>query len=380
MKGVKVVAGSSGLDRKVEYVTVMEVPDIKNWLKGNDFLITSFYSVRKSEEEQCRLVKELADTCSCIAVKTGQYVSEIAESVKRTADECGLPILEIPFEKTYIDMIISIMNLIFGEEGRAEILEKYIKDIIYENYNDEILMKERGNLFGLEVDKNYFVAVNVSFKKKYVLTQADHKNLRSFSQNFIHHISKGKAVRSCYKLTLEKGALFLIEGGDEKGLEKSLKYYLTEEKIRILWDKQKMDNVTCAVGPVLKGMKGIRDTYSLSYQAMHMGRKLYENQVLHFYDKLKIFCLLEEMMLKDESNHLTSVLEPLKNDELLETLKNYYECGMKLDKVAEKIYTHKNTVKYRMHRIQEQMGVDLKNPDDNFRVYLAILAMKLKSQ
>ena len=56
MRGVRVVAGEEGLFRKVEHVTVMEVPEIKRWLKGNDFLITSFYSVRKSEEDQCALL------------------------------------------------------------------------------------------------------------------------------------------------------------------------------------------------------------------------------------------------------------------------------------------------------------------------------------
>ena len=96
MRGVRVVAGEEGLFRKVEHVTVMEVPEIKRWLKGNDFLITSFYSVRKSEEDQCALIRDLADTCCCIAVKTGQYVETVAESVKRAADEVGLPVLEIP--------------------------------------------------------------------------------------------------------------------------------------------------------------------------------------------------------------------------------------------------------------------------------------------
>ena len=62
MRGVRVVAGEEGLFRKVEHVTVMEVPEIKRWLKGNDFLITSFYSVRKSEEDQCALIRDLADT------------------------------------------------------------------------------------------------------------------------------------------------------------------------------------------------------------------------------------------------------------------------------------------------------------------------------
>lgn len=111
-RGIHVLSGENGLQRKVEHVTVMEVPDIKRWLKGNDFLITSFYSVRKSEEAQCRLIEDLADTCCCVAVKTGQYVNVISERVKETADRCSLPLLEIPFKTPYIDLLMNVMNLI----------------------------------------------------------------------------------------------------------------------------------------------------------------------------------------------------------------------------------------------------------------------------
>ena len=38
------------------------------------------------------MIRDLADTCCCIAVKTGQYVKTVAESVKRAADEVGLPV------------------------------------------------------------------------------------------------------------------------------------------------------------------------------------------------------------------------------------------------------------------------------------------------
>ena len=34
-RGIHVLSGENGLQRKVEHVTVMEVPDIKRWLKGN---------------------------------------------------------------------------------------------------------------------------------------------------------------------------------------------------------------------------------------------------------------------------------------------------------------------------------------------------------
>ena len=128
MRGVRVLAGEAGLSGKVEHVTVMEVPEIRQWLKGNDFLITSFYSVRKSEEEQCALIREVADICCCIAVKTGPYVACISERVREEADEVGLPILELPEALPYIDIIVNVMNLIFEEEGNSAILEKYVKD------------------------------------------------------------------------------------------------------------------------------------------------------------------------------------------------------------------------------------------------------------
>ena len=191
MRGVRVVAGEEGLFRKVEHVTVMEVPEIKRWLKGNDFLITSFYSVRKSEEDQCALIRDLADTCCCIAVKTGQYVKTVAESVKRAADEVGLPVLEIPGELAYIDIIVNVMNLIFEEEGNSEILEKYVKDILYENYSDEILMEERGRLFGMDVEHDWFSAVVINFRKRYVPDEQDWKGIRFLGRTLLERMSAG---------------------------------------------------------------------------------------------------------------------------------------------------------------------------------------------
>jgi purine catabolism regulator len=39
-EGFEVLAGKGGLDRRVSTVTVMDAPDIYNWMKGGEFLIT----------------------------------------------------------------------------------------------------------------------------------------------------------------------------------------------------------------------------------------------------------------------------------------------------------------------------------------------------
>lgn len=377
LRGLRVIAGQNGLHRKVEHVTVMEVPEIKQWLKGNDFLITSFYSVQDSEEKQCELIAELSDTCCCVAVKTGKYVNEIPEEVRKAADVCGLPLLEIPFHVAYIDIMVNVMNLIFEEEGTSEILEKYVKDIIYENYSDEILMVERGRLFGFEVDRDYFVAVNLCFRKSYIPTDQDEKALRFLCQSVQRFVKECHFVRECYKIRLKTGYLLLVEGEKKEGLEYLTEKLLDEAYMESRW-KRGLEKLVCGIGPVETGMKGIRDTYSSCFKAMHVGRMLYRDQFLFRYKKLRMFCELEELLTKEKGRIFTEILKDIQSEELLDTLAIYYECGGNMDRAAEKMFTHKNTVKYRLNRLQEKTGLDLKKPDDNFQLYMAILAMKMR--
>ena len=376
LREIQVAAGENGLERKVEHVTVMEVPDIKRWLKGNDFLITSFYSVRKSEKEQCDLIRDLSDTCCCIAVKTGQYVDRLSENVKKAADECGIPLLEIPFAMPYIDIIIHVMNQIFEEEGSTAILEKYVKDILYENYNDEILMEERGRLFGFEVKKNYYMAINVSFRKKYVPSKTEKKALRSLAQCLQQYVKESGNIWGCYLITLEKGYLILAEADEPAKLGLLPERIALEGYVRKLW-KQGIEKLSCSTGSVEQGLQGIRDTYSYSFKAMHVGRRLYREQPFYSYERLKIFCNLEEFLTKGNGVMFTDILAPIKNMEILATLEMYYECDSNMDQVAERMFTHKNTVKYRLNRIQELTGLELKKTDDNFKLYLAVLARKM---
>lgn len=378
-RDIQAVAGKTGLTRKVEHVTVMEVPDIKRWLKGNDFLITSFYSVRKSEEDQCRLIEDLADTCCCVAVKTGQYIDVISDKVKETADACGLPLLEIPFQIPYIDLLINIMNLIFEEENTASILEKYIKDIIYENYTDQILMAERGRMFGFAVDEDYFAAINLTFRKDYVPTEQDKKALHFMKQTIQRSMLEKSGIRGCYLIGLKKGFLLLAEAEKKEVLERHLENGISEESIKKLWNMDPEKHV-CGIGPVRKGLKGIRDTYSLSFKAIKTGTRLFKNQGLYTYSRLELYCELEKLLISDSEAVFTGVLDGIRNQELLDTLMMYYECGASTERVAERMFTHKNTVKYRLNRIQELTGLELKNPDDNFRLYIAVMALRMSAK
>ena len=56
----------------------------------------------------------------------------------------------------------------------------------------------------------------------------------------------------------------------------------------------------------------------------------------------------------------------------------YLECRSSLEKTAERMFTHKNTVKYRLRKIEEQTGLDVRVPSDSFQLFLGALALKMR--
>ncbi len=306
LAGITVVAGTEGLENQVEHVTVMEVPDIRQWLKGNDFLITSFYSVRQSEEEQCELIDSLADTCCCVAVKTGQYVKSISERVREKADQHGLPLLQIPYEMTYIDIIVAVMNQILEEKGETEILEKYVRDIIYENYSDEFSMSEKGRLLGLEVKRDYFAAITIAFRKDKASSYRDDKKLGFWSRSLEERIRRRDVVNRCFQMRMDRGFIILAEASEKEPLEETLDSIINESYLKNLW-KMESDLLACSMGPARKGMVGIRDTYLLSSRSLRIGELLFAGRSVYSYQEMQEFCALEDMLSKTDGKIFSSL-------------------------------------------------------------------------
>ena len=74
----RVVAGHDGLDRLIKNITIMEVPDLLQWLKGNDFVITSLFCIKDNPQAQVKLVEDMARfDCAALAIKSDRYVKTL---------------------------------------------------------------------------------------------------------------------------------------------------------------------------------------------------------------------------------------------------------------------------------------------------------------
>ncbi|WP_370618267.1 PucR family transcriptional regulator [Mumia sp. Pv 4-285] len=109
--GAKMLAGHIGSQRAVTGLNVMEVPDVLAWVKPHELLVTTGFplldgSRRLDVPRMEALVQGLYDAgVAGFAIKLGRYVDEVPETVLTLADVLGFPIVQIPEDVAFDDVL-----------------------------------------------------------------------------------------------------------------------------------------------------------------------------------------------------------------------------------------------------------------------------------
>ncbi len=119
-----------------------------------------------------------------------------------------------------------------------------------------------------------------------------------------------------------------------------------------------------------------KDSYREAAQSLTMAARLNERAPLFFGD-LSVYRLLFQLEGNPELEAFCrEVLGPLMDyvgsGDLLETLEAFCDRLGNLSQTAEKLFIHRNSLLYRMERIQQLSGIDMNNPDTRLAVHLAL--------
>jgi PucR family transcriptional regulator, purine catabolism regulatory protein len=112
------VAGAAGLDRLVERLNVMEVPDILPWVKPREFLLTTAYPLRHRPDTLPQLVADLDDAgLAGLGVKLGRYLDELPSGVLEVADTRAFPVVLLPDGVGFDDILNEVLAAILDQQA-----------------------------------------------------------------------------------------------------------------------------------------------------------------------------------------------------------------------------------------------------------------------
>jgi PucR family transcriptional regulator, purine catabolism regulatory protein len=124
-----VLAGADGLDRPVRRMNVMTVPDILLWTKPDEFMLSTGNPLPLATDELVDLVTEFAARrIAALGVKLGSAREPLPRTVLDAADQLALPIVEIPEDVAFDDILSQVLSDIVNRQAATIARAKEIHD------------------------------------------------------------------------------------------------------------------------------------------------------------------------------------------------------------------------------------------------------------
>lgn len=114
----RLVAGESGLDHRVNWVHIVDIPDAHyEWDRSGVLLLTAGYGLMNQPERQASLVPHLVERgFAGMVLSTGYYCDEAPAVIRESADELGFPIIETPPELLFIEVTETVLEQIINRQ------------------------------------------------------------------------------------------------------------------------------------------------------------------------------------------------------------------------------------------------------------------------
>lgn len=355
--GAQILAGSGGLDRQVAKVTVMECPEfpldpevagLKDNLlfRGGDFFITSLYALKDSPQmfyDTVKLYDSYNSSGMCIIRR---YYESLPEDIANLANELNFPIIMVNRNTAYADMIhditrailsidyyhiaISIINDIRSEENRENIvsLAYTLNNKIKNNLIVFCLKTE-----GLNDDKLKYLSTNIN-------SIEDSFNVQYYNKLMIFISSDVKFTDDAIEKHISK-YVYIIEKYFANNYSLGVSNYY--DNLKCVKECIEEALISCKVSSVVRGnIMQYKDIGTYKILLDINNRATLEK----FYDE--IMKPLEEY-------------DEIRSGRLKETLLNYVKNDGDINRTAEDLFQHQNTIRYRVNRVKQLLGFEEEN-------------------
>lgn len=126
--------------------------------------------------------------------------------------------------------------------------------------------------------------------------------------------------------------------------------------------------MTIGIGRSRHTIEELRESYMEARRAIEVGRIFKPEENIYMYSRLILERFLMELP-QDISAYYHGLLfnrknQRLFNEEMLYTIDMFFKKDLNLSDTARQLYIHRNTLVYRLDKVQKQIGLDLRSFED----------------
>jgi len=138
-----------------------------------------------------------------------------------------------------------------------------------------------------------------------------------------------------------------------------------------------MVNMRAAYGTIVNQLRDVSKSYKEAGMALDVGRIFYEQKNVLAYNELGIGRLIHQLPVSLCDMFLQEVFDGKAVDqfdeETLSTVNQFFQNNLNISETARQLYVHRNTLVYRLEKIQKLTGLDVRVFDDALTFKIAMM-------
>lgn len=137
-----------------------------------------------------------------------------------------------------------------------------------------------------------------------------------------------------------------------------------------------MQQLHIGYGRLAEELIGISKSYEQALQALEIGSIFEMRHSVMAYERLGVGRLVYELPRESGERFLEEVFsgkEGELEEEDLGTIERFLENNLNISETARQMYIHRNTLVYRLERVQKMTGLDVRRFEDAMKLRLALM-------
>ena len=156
--------------------------------------------------------------------------------------------------------------------------------------------------------------------------------------------------------------------------------YKTAKVIVDMLNTEAMSSVNVAYGTIVNDIKEVSRSYKEAKLALDVGKIFYSDRRIIAYSNLGIGRLIYQLPLPLCKMFIKEIFDGKSPDEFdeetLTTIDKFFENNLNVSETSRQLYIHRNTLVYRLDKLQKSTGLDLRVFEDAITFKIALMVVK----
>ena len=154
----------------------------------------------------------------------------------------------------------------------------------------------------------------------------------------------------------------------------------TANTILDMLNTEAMTKVRVSYGTIINDIKEVSRSYKEAKMALDVGKIFYSNKNVIAYNNLGIGRLIYQLPIPLCKMFIREVFDGKSPDdfdeETLTTINKFFENSLNVSETSRQLYIHRNTLVYRLDKLQKSTGLDLRVFEDAITFKIALMVAK----